>query len=82
MNARIWWILIGLGALIAGWRLFRYLRDSQRGFWSSLWAALNEAWGWLPGSDAIKEIEEDKARRTAFLKRRRERSRGNLTDDF
>ncbi len=82
MDTRIWGIFIGLGALIAGWRLFSYLRNSQRGFWPSLWRAFLEAWWWFPGADAVKDIEAEKVRREAFLKHRRERRRGNLTDDF
>jgi hypothetical protein len=44
--------------------------------------AFDETWGWLPGSDKVKELEKQKAQREAFLKHRRERKPGKLTDDF
>jgi hypothetical protein len=82
MDVRIWALLLVLGGVIAGWRLYFSLRRNAQGFGSSLWEAFLEAWWWLPGSNKVRDLEQEKTQREAFLKRRRERSRSNLTDDF
>lgn len=70
-----------VGGIVAGYKLFHFLRG-RVGLGGRIFEAVEEALSWLPGFSKIEDYKRADAERKAFLKRRKNRKPGQITDEM